>query len=274
MAKVMLVIIASWCLAVIPSFAQVHSLRLKLYEGKTWTVRESHGMSAEFPAFPGSEAKATAFYTATYRVDKARENGNLEIVLRLSEGKVDGQSHMFPFLDVDSLSGMDIRMVVQPDGAVREVIQPKELNEESLPDFNFIKEGHINFGFNLFLPNKDVAIGETWKTQKPSLMDTPGGEIEILMNVESRLDELVTIDNQEFLKVTFEGDFTGNLRQGWANIIGKISGSYLFDTERGEVSSMDMLMDQTFTINEEQGVLTGKMKNEMSMERIQDVGVR
>lgn len=250
-----------------------YSLRFKLFEGKTWAIREKQTMSAEFPAFPGNNMFNKGEYTATYKVDKAREDGSFEVVVVLSDGKMEGGNMFMSPMDISGLQGKPIRMIVSPDGNIRDVFQPEGLEESAVPSFQAVKEGHLNFGFNTFLPHKDVAIGETWVTNRPIIMEIAEGEIEMLLEVESKLEGVEKIQKNEYLKVTFEGEFNGTLRQGWATINGKIMGSYLFDLERGEVLRMNMEMDQGFSINDEKGVVNGEIKTKMSSERVEDVGV-
>ncbi|SHJ41987.1 hypothetical protein SAMN02745181_2016 [Rubritalea squalenifaciens DSM 18772] len=101
------------------------------------------------------------------------------------------------------------------------------------------------------LPNKEVKVGETWKTKMDMPMGKQAGEMKISFDM--KLDSITG----KTAKVSFSGAMNGEVGQAGAMMkieAKKIDGQYEFDTELGQITKMDMNLDFSMTTAEAGGM--------------------
>lgn len=264
------------------ALAQSAKLSLKWVPGTVYNYTQTQDMAMTMPMGGNQMAMNTTMLMNTKNT-AAEDPKGITVVTEYTRIKMNMMMGGNPMMQYDSQEGGGNAMV---DGMFKPLMQTKVKTIYGVDGKILAIEGLDQLKLNeaaglskesieqmakqasMMLPNKEVKVGETWK----SSMDMPMGKgavgkIEYNMKLDSVTGNIA--------KVTFTGTMNGEIGAEGMKMkmeAKKIEGTYDFDTEMGQIKKMDMDMDFSMSTAEEGGMkMEAQTKTSMKLTDTQKV---
>jgi len=246
-------------------FAQdSYKLEYKFQKGKTY--RYSHISNSNITQeMMGKEMKMTNASDMTIRVavDDLTKEGNIALVISVDSAKNTTKSPMMDTtMILNNIIGKRTKITFSKTGAVlsREVIDTIK-NEGMMGGGSQRGMAQITR-----LPEKEVKAGEKWNSTTVDTIESMGGKIVHLSNVEYMLGGKEKKQNHDCLKIDYTGTSsdTGKMMMNGMELFvegnGKVKGTVYFDPKLGLI-----VLDESTTDNDQTMAITGQQNMTIPM---------
>jgi len=237
-----------------------YKLVYKFQKGKTYryATTTAGNMTQEMM---GKEMKMSNGANMTVRavVDDVLKNGDMVLVLSLDSAIVSSKSQMMDTtMNMTDLVGKRNKFVISPIGTVlsREVIDSVSTKGQF--------SGNVQRNLSNFskLPEKEVKMGETWKSITLDTIDMMGGKVRHTAALDLTLKGKEKKQGHDCLKIDYTGVTadTGKLMMNGMELYlegnGKVKGTLYFDVQQGLAIADESTLDseQTMAITGQQNM--------------------